>query len=60
MLRGENLFLTYQDGESTVDAVHDVTLTVEDQQFVGVLGPSEFTALSLERVAAGYQRVHLL
>lgn len=40
MLRGEELFLTYRDGESTVDAVRDVTLTIEDRQFVGVLGPS--------------------
>jgi len=53
MLRGENLFLTYQDGESTVDAVHDVTLTVEDQQFVGVLGPSGSGKSSLLYLLSG-------
>jgi putative ABC transport system ATP-binding protein len=40
MLQGENLTLTYQDGETTIDAVHDVSITVEDHQFIGILGPS--------------------
>lgn len=53
MLRGENLFLTYQDGESTIDAVHDVTLTVEDQQFVGILGPSGSGKSSLLYLLSG-------
>ena len=40
MLQGEHLTLTFQDGETTVDAVNDVSITVEDHQFIGVLGPS--------------------
>jgi len=36
MLQGEHLTLTYQDGETTLDAVHDVSITVEDHQFVGL------------------------
>jgi len=40
MLRGENLTLTYQDGDTTVDAVKDVSILIQDHQFVGILGPS--------------------
>lgn len=53
MLRGENLFLTYQDGESTIDAVHNVTLTVEDHQFLGILGPSGSGKSSLLYLLSG-------
>jgi len=40
MLQGENLRLAYQDGDATVDAVHDVSMAVADHQFIGILGPS--------------------
>ena len=40
MLQGEHLTLTYRDGMSTIDAVHDVSIAIEDRQFVGILGPS--------------------
>ena len=40
MLQAEQLKLTYQDGDATVDAVHDVSIAIQDHQFVGVLGPS--------------------
>jgi putative ABC transport system ATP-binding protein len=40
LLRGENLTLTYRDGESTIDAVHNLSITIEENQFVGILGPS--------------------
>ena len=40
MLQGENLTLTYQDGETTVDAVKDVSIGIEDHQYIGILGPS--------------------
>jgi putative ABC transport system ATP-binding protein len=53
MLRGESLFLTYQDGESAIDAVHDVTLTVEEHRFVGVLGPSGSGKSSLLYLLSG-------
>ncbi len=33
MLQGENLTLTYQDGDKTIDAVHDVSVVIEDHQF---------------------------
>jgi len=53
MLRGENLVLTYQDGESTIDAVHDISLTVAEHQFVGVLGPSGSGKSSLLYLLSG-------
>jgi len=53
MLRGENLVLTYQDGESTIDAVHDVSLAVAEHQFVGVLGPSGSGKSSLLYLLSG-------
>ena len=40
MLQGENLTLTYQDGHSTLDAVDDVSIAIDDYQFIGILGPS--------------------
>ncbi len=40
MLQTEHLTLRYQDGETVVHAVRDISLTIEDHQFVGILGPS--------------------
>ena len=56
MLNGENLTLTYQDGESTLDAVHDVSVTLDDHQFVGILGPSGSGKSSLLYLLSGLRR----
>jgi putative ABC transport system ATP-binding protein len=56
MLEGENLTLTYQDGDKTVDAVHDVSIVVEDHQFIGILGPSGSGKSSLLYLLSGLRR----
>ena len=56
MLRGENLTLTYQDGDRTVDAVHDVSLNIEDHQFIGILGPSGSGKSSLLYLLSGLRK----
>ncbi len=56
MLQGENLTLTYQDGESTIDAVYDISITIEDHQFIGVLGPSGSGKSSLLYLLSGLRR----
>jgi putative ABC transport system ATP-binding protein len=40
MLQGEKLTLTFKDGDKTIDAVHDISIAIEDHQFIGILGPS--------------------
>jgi putative ABC transport system ATP-binding protein len=56
MLQAENLTLTYKDGESMVDAVCDVSLTIEDHQFIGILGPSGSGKSSLLYLLSGLRR----
>jgi putative ABC transport system ATP-binding protein len=56
MLQGEHLTLTYQDGESTLDAVHDVSIGIEDHQFVGILGPSGSGKSSLLYLLSGLRK----
>ncbi|MBN1954461.1 MAG: ABC transporter ATP-binding protein [Anaerolineae bacterium] len=56
MLQGENLRLVYQDGDATVDAVHDVTVTVADHQFIGILGPSGSGKSSLLYLLSGLRK----
>ncbi len=56
MLQGENLTLTYQDGDRTIDAVHDVTITIEDHQFIGLLGPSGSGKSSLLYLLSGLRQ----
>jgi len=56
MLQGETLTLTYQDGETTLDAVHDVSIAVEDHQFIGILGPSGSGKSSLLYLLSGLRR----
>ena len=56
MLQGENLVLTYQDGESTVNAVNDVSLNVDDHQFIGILGPSGSGKSSLLYLLSGLRK----
>jgi len=56
MLQGEHLTLTYQDGETTVDAVKDVSIAVEDHQFIGILGPSGSGKSSLLYLLSGLRK----
>lgn len=56
MLQGEYLTLTYQDGENTIDAVHDISIGFEDHQFVGILGPSGSGKSSLLYLLSGLRR----
>jgi putative ABC transport system ATP-binding protein len=56
MLRGEHLTLTYQDGDATLDAVHDVSVAIQDHQFVGILGPSGSGKSSLLYLLSGLRR----
>jgi putative ABC transport system ATP-binding protein len=56
MIQGEKLFLTYRDGNSTLDAVHDVSIAVEDHQFIGILGPSGSGKSSLLYLLSGLRR----
>ena len=56
MLQGENLTLTYQDGEATINAVHDVSIAVEDHQFIGLLGPSGSGKSSLLYLLSGLRQ----
>jgi putative ABC transport system ATP-binding protein len=56
MLAAEKLTLTYRDGDTTVDAVHNLSLSVEDHQFVGLLGPSGSGKSSLLYLLSGLRR----
>jgi putative ABC transport system ATP-binding protein len=56
MLQGENLTLTYQDGDRTVDAVHDISMAIEDHQFLGILGPSGSGKSSLLYLLSGLRK----
>ena len=56
MLQGENLTLRYQDGPRTIDAVKDVSIDVQDHQFIGILGPSGSGKSSLLYVLSGLRR----
>ena len=57
MLQGKNLTLTYQDGDRTIDAVHDVSISIEDHQFMGILGPSGSGKSSLLYLLSGLRKV---
>jgi putative ABC transport system ATP-binding protein len=56
MLQGEHLTLTYRDGEATLNAVDDVSLTIEDHQFIGILGPSGSGKSSLLYLLSGLRK----
>ena len=60
MLHGENLTLTFQDGDRTLDAVHDVSITIQDHQFIGILGPSGSGKSSLLYLLSGLRSDILL
>jgi putative ABC transport system ATP-binding protein len=56
MLRGDNLTLSYRDGDTTVDAVKDVSISIQDHQFIGILGPSGSGKSSLLYLLSGLRR----
>ena len=56
MLQGKELTLTYQDGDDTLDAVHNVSIAIEDHQFIGILGPSGSGKSSLLYLLSGLRR----
>ena len=56
MLQGVHLTLTYQDGDSTVNAVHDVSIAIKDHQFIGILGPSGSGKSSLLYLLSGLRK----
>ena len=56
MLQGENLILTYEDGDKTLDAVHDVSIAIQDHQFIGILGPSGSGKSSLLYLLSGLRK----
>ncbi len=56
MLQGENLKLTYQDGEKMLNAVNDISLAIDDHQFVGILGPSGSGKSSLLYLLSGLRK----
>lgn len=56
MLHGENLTLTYKDGEGTVDVLREVSFAIEDHQFIGILGPSGSGKSSLLYLLSGLRR----
>jgi putative ABC transport system ATP-binding protein len=56
MLHGENLTLTFQDGDRALDAVHDVSISIQDHQFIGILGPSGSGKSSLLYLLSGLRK----
>jgi putative ABC transport system ATP-binding protein len=56
MLRTENLTLTYQDGDRRLNAVNDISLVIEDYQFIGILGPSGSGKSSLLYLLSGLRQ----
>ncbi|NIV38858.1 MAG: ATP-binding cassette domain-containing protein [Anaerolineae bacterium] len=56
MLQGENLTLTFKDGDQTLDAVHDVSIAIQDHQFIGILGPSGSGKSSLLYLLSGLRQ----
>ena len=56
MLYGENLTLTFQDGETTINAVYNISITIDDHQFIGILGPSGSGKSSLLYLLSGLRK----
>jgi putative ABC transport system ATP-binding protein len=56
MLQGENLTLTFEDGDQTLDAVNDVSIAIQDHQFIGILGPSGSGKSSLLYLLSGLRQ----
>jgi putative ABC transport system ATP-binding protein len=56
VLQGNQLTLTYQDGDKTLNAVDNVSVAIEDHQFVGILGPSGSGKSSLLYLLSGLRK----
>ncbi|MEM7131760.1 MAG: ATP-binding cassette domain-containing protein [Chloroflexota bacterium] len=56
MIQCKNLTLTYQDGDRQINAVDDISLLIEDHQFVGILGPSGSGKSSLLYLLSGLRQ----
>jgi putative ABC transport system ATP-binding protein len=56
MLQAEHLTLSYQDGETVVDAIKDISISIEDHQFIGILGPSGSGKSSLLYLLSGLRK----
>ena len=56
MLQGESLTLTFEDGDQTLNAVNDVSIAIQDHQFVGILGPSGSGKSSLLYLLSGLRK----
>jgi len=56
MLQGEKLTLTYKDGQTTLKAVDNVSITIQDHQFIGILGPSGSGKSSLIYLLSGLRQ----
>jgi putative ABC transport system ATP-binding protein len=56
MLQAEHLTLSYQDGENSIDAVKDISISIEDHQFIGILGPSGSGKSSLLYLLSGLRK----
>jgi putative ABC transport system ATP-binding protein len=56
MLQSEELTLTYQDGERILNAVNDVSIAIQDHEFIGILGPSGSGKSSLLYLLSGLRK----
>ena len=56
MIQAEHLTLTYQDGDIAVNAVNDISISIEDHQFIGILGPSGSGKSSLLYLLSGLRK----
>jgi putative ABC transport system ATP-binding protein len=56
MLQAENLTLSFKDGDSTITAVNNISIRIEDHQFVGILGPSGSGKSSLLYLISGLRK----
>jgi len=56
MLTAEHLTLIYQDGNTVVNAVKDISFAAGDHQFIGILGPSGSGKSSLLYLLSGLRR----
>lgn len=56
MLRSENLILTYKDGDRELNAVDNVSISISDYKFIGILGPSGSGKSSLLYLLSGLRK----
>ena len=56
MLQAKNLTLSYQDGDKIINAVQDISIAIQDHQFIGILGPSGSGKSSLLYLLSGLRQ----